>query len=80
MGYTHLIGSDISADMVHATEANLEAFIAEEKIWQERIRIAGGIPKKNFSDLKSTIFELDAAKIFRHFEGKKLENIVIVSE
>ncbi len=80
MGYTHLIGSDISADMVRATEANLEAFIAEEKVWQERIRIAGGTPKKDFSDFNSTIFELDAAKIFRHFEGKKLENIVIVSE
>lgn len=80
MGYSHLIGSDISSNMVQATEASLEAFIAEEKVWQDRIRAAGGTPKKNFSDFKSNVFELDAAKIFRHFEGKKLENTIIVSE
>lgn len=26
------------------------------------------------------IFELDATKIFRHFEGKKIEDTIIVSE
>ena len=41
MGITHLIGSDMSGDMVKATTQNLEGYIAEEKTWQERILAVG---------------------------------------
>ena len=40
MGITSLVGSDLSARMVEATEKSLEEFIAGEKVWQERIRAA----------------------------------------
>lgn len=79
-GITKLIGSDISSDMVKATQRSIEEFIKEELIWQERIRAAGGMPAKDFRNISTEIFELDATKIFRHFEGKKLDNTVIVSE
>ncbi len=79
-GITRLIGSDISADMARATRASIEGFVKEEMVWQERIRVAGWIPTKDFRNMEIQVFELDATKIFRHFEGKKFENTVIVSE
>lgn len=80
MGITKLIGSDMSRDMVRTTNLNIEAFVAEEKVWQDRILAVGWKPNKDFSNMEYDIFELDATKIFRHFEGKKIENTVIVSE
>ncbi len=78
MGITRIYGSDISSNMVHATEENLSNFIAEEQIWQERIRLAGGTPAKDFSNFASEIFELDAAKII-HL-SRTIGNAHIVSE
>jgi tRNA G10 N-methylase Trm11 len=40
MGITHIYGSDLSQDMVTASRTSLDAFIKEEKVWQERIRTA----------------------------------------
>jgi hypothetical protein len=80
MGITKLIGSDMSRDMARTTKMNIEAFVAEEKVWQDRILAVGWKPNKDFSNMEYDTFELDATKIFRHFEGKKIENTVIVSE
>lgn len=74
------MGSDIENEMMRRTRDNLDAFVREEKVWQERIKLVGGKPDKDFEHLESEVFELDATKIFRHFEGKKLEHTVIVSE
>ena len=40
MGFSSLYGSDVASDMVASTRASLEAFIAEEKTWQDRIKKA----------------------------------------
>ncbi len=80
MGITELLGSDLSPQMVRSTRESLDTFVAEEKMWQERIIAAWWKPNKDFSSMHYDIFELDAMKIFRHFEGKKIENTVIVSE
>jgi tRNA G10 N-methylase Trm11 len=80
MGITKLLGSDLSPQMVRSTRESLDTFVAEEKMWQERIITAWWKPNKDFSSMHYDIFELDAMKIFRHFEGKKIENTVIVSE
>ena len=80
MWVTRLLGSDLSREMARSTESSLSAFIEEEKMWQERITLAWGKPDKDFRGLTHEVFELDATKIFRHFEGKKLENTCIVSE
>ncbi len=78
MGITKIYGSDISSKMTHSTEKSLSDFIAEEKVWQERIRLAWGNPAKNFSNFESDIFELDASKI-NHL-SKDLRNTNIVTE
>lgn len=75
-----LIGSDLSKEMARSTKLSLEAFIQDEKVWQERIKLAWWKPNKDFSNLEYDVFDLDATKIYRHFEGKKLDNTVIVSE
>lgn len=80
MGYTSLMGSDISPDMVRASRSSVDTFVAEESIWHERIRKAWGTPRKDFRNLSIDIFELDASRILRHFEKRKLENTIIVSE
>lgn len=81
MGILHLFGSDVSRDMVRATEGSLADFIATERMWQERIRVAGGTPNKDFSTLTSHVFELDARDIEEAFtrQGVPL-NSMIVSE
>jgi tRNA G10 N-methylase Trm11 len=81
MGYESVLGSDLSKEMVEATSKSLEAFIAEEKVWQERIRTAGGTPKKDFTDFDSEVFSLDAKKIGeKNFGPRNICDYAIVSE
>ena len=85
MGITQVYGSDISPDMVRSSRSSLAAFIAEETVWHDRIRAAGGTPNKDFSKFESTITELDArhirdaAKKLATKDGS-LNHIHIVSE
>ena len=37
MGIIQLLGSDLSPNMVRSTRESLDTFVAEEKMWQERI-------------------------------------------
>lgn len=78
MGFTTLYGSDISPEMVQATESSLREFIKEEKVWQERIKSAGGIPKKDFSNLIYKIWQMDARNI-KNLQ-QELWTLTIVSE
>ncbi len=80
MGYSHVIGSDLSADMVRATRSSIDGYIADERMWQDRIRKAGGTPMRDVETIETDVFELDATRIYRHFEGKKLDDAIIVSE
>lgn len=80
-GITTVFGSDISREMVTNSEESLTNFIAEEKIWQERIRTAGGTPQKDFSNLVVKVFLLDATIIEKAFiDEKNPKNINIISE
>ena len=63
MGITRVLGSDVSADMARSTRSSLAAFVAEETVWHERIRAAGGTPNKDLSKFESQVVELDARKI-----------------
>jgi tRNA G10 N-methylase Trm11 len=63
MGFNSLFGSDISREMAVSSQKSLEAFITEERLWQERIKKVGGTPHKDFSTFHSNIIELDARKI-----------------
>ncbi|MBX9809143.1 hypothetical protein K2X92_02015 [Candidatus Gracilibacteria bacterium] len=85
MGINRIYGSDLSADMARATTQSLSEYIAEEKIWQERIIKVGGTPNKDFSNFQSNTAELDAreiagAKTKLAISGVPFENITIVSE
>ena len=81
MGILGLYGSDISHDMVKASEKSLEEFIKTEKVWQDRIKAVWGTPNKDFSSLKSGIFQLDATQIAKAFSEHKVPlDIMIVSE
>jgi hypothetical protein len=40
MGHTRLLGSDLSDEMVYSAEKSIKNYIAEEKLWQDRIRTA----------------------------------------
>jgi tRNA G10 N-methylase Trm11 len=78
MWYTSLLGSDLSKEMVTATEKALEGYIAEEKLWQDRIRKAGGTPARDIEKLKYRVWQMDASRIS---ECKELiEHSFIVSE
>lgn len=80
-GITTVFGSDISREMVANSEESLHNFVAEEKRWQERIRVAGGVPQKDFSNLVARIFPLDATIIEKAFVDEKIpKNINIISE
>lgn len=80
-GITTVFGSDISREMVTNSEESLHNFVAEEKRWQERIRAAGGVPQKDFSNLVAKVFPLDATIIERTFIDEKIpKNINIISE
>ncbi len=80
MGITHISGSDLSTRMVEASRKSLEQFVAEEKVWQERIRTAGGTPAKDFSHFVSDIFEMNATDIYKVWKEKSLDQTIIVSE
>ncbi|MBP6981666.1 hypothetical protein KBB25_02730 [Candidatus Gracilibacteria bacterium] len=82
MGITHVLGSDLSSRMVEASEKSLSDFIKEERVWQERIKLAGGTPAKDFSNFQSDVIELDATKIVALPEKSDLwkSDITIISE
>ncbi len=82
MGITTIYGSDISPRMVETTDKSLDTFVAEEKVWHDRIKAVWGTPTKDFTHFQKTIFVLDASTIWRRVvELKSLgENTVIVSE
>lgn len=80
MGITQVYGSDLSRDMVRASRESLEKFVETEKVWQERIRVAGGNPNKDFSDFQSEIFELDARDIKKWIEKIRTNSPMIISE
>lgn len=85
MGISRVYGSDLSSDMVRSTESSLAEYIAEERVWQERILKVGGTPNKDFSDFQSSITQLDArevsiAKSKLAIPSIAFDNIVIVSE
>jgi hypothetical protein len=85
MGITRVYGSDLSPEMVRSTEESLAEYIAEERVWQERILKVGGTPNKDFSNFQSKVLQLDARDIST--AKNKLEiptipfsNLTIVSE
>jgi tRNA G10 N-methylase Trm11 len=85
MGITCVYGSDLSPEMVRSTESSLAAYIAEERVWQERILKVGGTPNKDFSDFHSSIIQLDArdissAKNKLNISGVPFSDVTIVSE
>jgi tRNA G10 N-methylase Trm11 len=41
MGISRVYGSDLSSDMTRSTESSLAEYIAEERVWQERIMKVG---------------------------------------
>jgi hypothetical protein len=63
MGITHVYGSDLSPDMTRSSESSLAEYIAEEKIWQERIIKMGGTPNKDFSKFESAVWQMDARDV-----------------
>lgn len=92
MGITRIYGSDLSPEMVRASEWSLTSFIKEEKVWQDRIRAAWWTPSKDFSDFVSEVFPLDARKVRSGlekimdysmtptFQESNIPRILIVSE
>ena len=85
MGITRVYGSDLSPEMVRSTEASLAEYIAEERVWQERILKVGGTPNKDFANFQSKVLQLDArdvstAKSKLEIHGIPFSNVVIVSE
>jgi tRNA G10 N-methylase Trm11 len=85
MGITRVYGSDLSHEMARSTESSLAAYIAEERVWQERILKVGGTPNKDFSHFQSKIIQLDArdislAKNKLEVSDASFSDIVIVSE
>ena len=83
MGYTTLLGSDLSSQMVQSTEESMKHFTEEELIWQDRIKKAGGTPKRDFSKLETRFWQMDARNIStmeRFFPFEKNTNLTIVSE
>lgn len=85
MWISRVYGSDLSSEMTRSTESSLAEYIAEERMWQERIIKVGGTPNKDFSNFQSNIIQLDArevatAKSKLAIQGIPFENITIVSE
>lgn len=81
MGIKHVFGSDISRDMVDSSTKSLNEFIRVERMWQERIRLAGGTPNKDFTHFESKFFELDASHVEKVFEKYGVSpTALIVSE
>jgi len=82
MGISSLYGSDLSPDMVRMSEENLTAFVDEEKLWQDRIKKAGGTPKRDAELIRSQVWQLDATEIVRAREviTDEEKSLRIVSE
>lgn len=80
MNILSILGSDISQDMVTATQNNINSYIETEKIWYDRITKSGGTPKKNIHHLKSEIFLMDATEIEASMGSENLRGHNIVSE
>lgn len=85
MGITRVYGSDLSLDMARSTESSLAEYIAEERVWQERILKVGGTPNKDFSDFQSKVLQLDARDISTvtnklAIPGVPFSHLTIVSE
>lgn len=80
-GIYSLVGSDISEEMSRNSELSLKKFIAEELVWQEKIKNFGGTPTKDFTKISEKFFTLDATKIAKSFsEYGVSKNINIISE
>ncbi|NRH20950.1 hypothetical protein HOO68_02820 [Candidatus Gracilibacteria bacterium] len=85
MGISRVYGSDLSPEMTRSSISSLEEYIAEEKVWQERILKVGGTPNKDFSKFQSNIIQLDArdvvtAKTKLAIPGIPFSDLIIVSE
>jgi len=81
MGILEVSGSDLSSDMVRASQDGLEEFIKTELVWQERIRAVGGTPAKDFSKLTTQVFHLDAREVAESFAKNWVKkDTTIVSE
>lgn len=81
MGILKIVGSDINAEMVNNSLDSVENFIHEEMAWQTKILMAGGTPNKDFSEVETDFFVLDATKISKAFgENEIPKNINIISE
>jgi hypothetical protein len=63
MGITRVYGSDLSPEMARSTEESLAEYIAEERVWQERILKVGGTPNKDFSQFESQVWQMDARDV-----------------
>jgi tRNA G10 N-methylase Trm11 len=82
MGITRVYGSDLSHEMAISTESSLAAYIAEERVWQERILKVGGTPNKDFSDFQSRVWQMDARDVGKTPSplGEGRGEVYIVSE
>lgn len=81
MGILKVAGSDLSVDMVNNSLDSVENFIHEELAWQAKIMMAGGTPNKDFSEVETDFFVLDATHISEAFDENELpRDINIVSE
>lgn len=81
MGILKIAGSDINAEMVNNSLDSVENFIHEEIAWQTKILMAWGTPNKDFSEVETDFFVLDATKISEAFgENEIPKNINIISE
>lgn len=85
MGISRVYGSDLSLEMTRSTESSLAEYIAEERMWQERILKVGGTPNKDFANFQSKILQLDArdistAKNKLEIPGIPFSNLAIISE
>lgn len=80
-GIYTVYGSDISEEMVANTRESFSDFVKTETEWQNKIRSLGGVPNKDFSQIYSDIFTLDATKISEAFTLKNISpTINIVTE
>ena len=81
MGVLDISGSDLSHEMVRASEESMAEFVKTELVWQERIRAVGGTPAKDFTRLVTRIFPLDAREVTQAFAKQNVPpDATIISE
>ena len=81
MGILDISGSDLSHEMVRASEDSMAEFVKTELVWQERIRAVGGTPAKDFTRLVTRIFPLDAREVAQAFAKQSVPpDTTIISE